>query len=128
MGNIYAQEAGLYSDKYKVAGRADCIAFYNGTPSVIDFKTSTKERNDDWNENYYIQGTAYAEMFEERTGIEIPQVVILTVTEDGTVQEFIKDKEDYIELLTEAVSEWRNQNETPSINNGGVSVNGLSNN
>ena len=67
-------------------------------------------------------------MFEERTGIEIPQVVILTVTEDGTVQEFIKDKEDYIELLTEAVSEWRNQNETPSINNGGVSVNGLSNN
>ena len=60
VGNIYAQEAGLYSDKYKVAGRADCIAFYNGTPSVIDFKTSTKERNDDWNENYYIQGAAYA--------------------------------------------------------------------
>ena len=126
--NIYAQEAGLYSDKYKVAGRADCISLYSGTPSVIDFKTSTKERSDDWNENYYIQGTAYAEMFEERTGIEIPQVVILTVTEDGTVQEFIKDKEDYIELLTEAVSEWRNQNQTPSINNRGVSVNGLSNN
>ena len=24
--NIHAQEAGLYSDKYKVAGRVDCIA------------------------------------------------------------------------------------------------------
>ena len=28
--NIYAQEAGLYSTKYKVAGRVDCIAEYNG--------------------------------------------------------------------------------------------------
>ena len=69
--NIYAQEAGLYSDKYKVAGRVDCIARYNGTPSIIDFKTSSRERTDDWNENYYIQGSAYAEMFGERTGIEV---------------------------------------------------------
>ena len=126
--DIYAQEAGLYSDKYKVAGRADCIAHYRGVPSVMDFKTSTKERNDDWNENYYIQGTAYAEMFHARTGIEIDQVVILVVTEDGTVQEFVKDKEPYIDLLNESLAEWRNQNETPNINNGGVSVNGLSNN
>jgi len=125
--DIYAQEAGLYSDKYKVAGRADCIAHYKGVPSIMDFKTSTKERNDDWNENYYIQGTAYAEMFAERTGIEISQVVILVVTEDGTVQEFIKEKEPYIDLLNDSLDEWRNQNETPSINNGGVSVNGLSN-
>ena len=39
--NIYAQEAGLYSDKYKVAGRVDCIAGYKGIPSIIDFKTSS---------------------------------------------------------------------------------------
>ena len=38
--------------------------------SIIDFKTSTKERNDEWNESYYIQASAYAEMFEERTGIK----------------------------------------------------------
>ena len=50
VNNIFAQECGLYSDKYKVAGRVDCIAEYNGIPSIVDFKTSTKERNDDWNE------------------------------------------------------------------------------
>ena len=126
--NIYAQEAGLYSDKYKVAGRVDCIAEYKGTLSIIDFKTSTKERTDDWNENYYIQGSAYAEMFEERTGNGVNQVVILVVTEDGTVQEFIKEKYDYLDSLTESVTEWRNQNETPNNNNGGVSAHGLSNN
>ena len=117
INDIYAQEAGLYSDKYKVAGRVDCIAGYKGVPSIIDFKTSSKERNDDWNENYYIQGSAYAEMFGERTGIEISQVVILVVTEDGTVQEFIKDKHNYLDALVESVAEWRGQNEVSSIPN-----------
>ena len=114
---IYAQEAGLYSDKYKVAGRVDCIARYNGTPSIIDFKTSSRERTDDWNKNYYIQGSAYAEMFGERTGIEVSQVVILVVTEDGTVQEFIKDKHNYLDALVESVAEWSERNETSSIPN-----------
>ena len=104
--NIHAQECGLYSDKYKVAGRVDCIAEYNGELSIIDFKTSSKERSDEWNENYYIQASAYAEMFEERTGKPIEQVVILVVTEDGVVQEFIKKKHDYIPMLEEVVREF----------------------
>ena len=89
-----------------MAGRVDCIADYNGVLSIIDFKTSTKSRTDSWNENYYIQGTAYAEMFQERTGINIDQVIILVVTEDGSVQEFIKDKSDYIEPLKTSIHEW----------------------
>ena len=122
INGIYAQEAGLYSDKYKVAGRVDCIAGYKGVPSIIDFKTSSKERNDDWNENYYIQGSAYAEMFGERTGIEISQVVILVVTEDGTVQEFIKDKHNYLDALVESVAEWRERNEVSSVINDSVAA------
>ena len=122
INGIYAQEAGLYSDKYKVAGRVDCIAGYKGIPSIIDFKTSSKERNDDWNENYYIQGSAYAEMFGERTGIEISQVVILVVTEDGTVQEFIKDKHNYLDALVESVAEWRERNEVSSVINDSVAA------
>ena len=115
ISEIYAQECGLYSDKYRVAGRVDCIAKYKGVLSIIDFKTSTKERSDAWNENYYIQGSAYAEMFTELTGIELSQVVILVVTEDGTVQEFIKDKSDFLDALTDSVAEWRKQNETDGM-------------
>ena len=77
-----------------------------GIPSIVDFKTSTKERNDDWNESYYIQASAYAEMFEERTGIEINQIVILVVTEDGVVQEFVKTKHDYLPLLVESIDDF----------------------
>ena len=102
--NIHFQEAGLYSDKYGIAGRVDCIAEYNGKLSIIDFKTSTKSRNDDWNYNYYVQPSAYAEMYEERMGFPIDQIVILVVTDDGTVQEFVKEKEQmYLDTLKETL-------------------------
>ena len=106
INEVIAQEITLYSDKYKVAGRTDLIAEYNGELSIVDFKTSTNERKDSYNENYYIQTTAYAEMFEELTGKPINQIVILVVTENGTVQEFIKDKQEYIPLLEETLEEW----------------------
>ena len=122
INNIYAQECGLWSEHYRVAGRVDCIAEYNGIPSIIDFKTSRSERKDDYNLEYYIQASAYAEMFEERTGIEINQIVILVVTEDGAVQEFIKEKHDYLPLLVETIddftAQWEKENE--ESNNGGV--------
>ena len=124
---IYAQETGLYSDKYKVAGRVDCIAEYNGVLSVIDFKTSTRERTDDWNENYYIQGAAYAEMFEERTEIKVNQIVILVVTEDGTVQKFVKNKYPFLELLVESVTKWEERNEIPKSTGSNVSIDGMHN-
>lgn len=102
--NIHFQEAGLYSDKYGIAGRVDCIAEYNGKLSIIDFKTSTKPRNDDWNYNYYVQASAYAEMYEERMGTPIEQIVILVVTDDGTVQEFVKEKDQmYLDTLKETL-------------------------
>ena len=104
--NIHAQECALYSDKYEVAGRVDCIAEYRGVLSIIDFKTSTSERNDKYNENYYIQASAYAEMYGERTGTPIDQIVIMVVTEDGVVQEFIKNKKDYLPLLEGASNEF----------------------
>ena len=49
INNIHAQECALYSDKYEVAGRVDCIAEYKNTLSIIDFKTSTSERTDKYN-------------------------------------------------------------------------------
>ena len=50
-------------------------------------------------------------MYGELTGTEINQVVILVVTEDGTVQEFIKDKNEYLPLLEEAIDKWNEENE-----------------
>ena len=54
-------------------------------------------------------------MFEEQTGTPIEQIVILVVTEDGVVQEFIKNKYDYIPLLVESIDnftkDWEEEND-----------------
>ena len=110
INNIVAQEVGLYSDRWGIAGRVDCIADYDGKLTVIDFKTSTKEKKEEWIENYFIQCTAYCEMFEERYGQAIDQIAVLIVCEDGTRQTFVKDKKDYLPLLQPAIDEfWAEQ-------------------
>jgi len=109
INNIKCLETSLYSDTMKLAGQVDCIAEYKGKLSVIDFKTSTKERQDSYNENYYIQTCAYSYMFEERTGQKAEQLVILVVTQDGTVQEFVKQRDDYIPLLNDAIEQWNKE-------------------
>ena len=106
INNIVMQEGALYSDKWGVAGRVDCIAEYEGKLSVIDFKTSTKDKKEEWVENYFIQTSAYCEMYEELYGKSIDQIVILIVTEEGATQTFVKDKKDYLPLLKPAVEEF----------------------
>ena len=106
INSIRIQEGSLYSNKWKIAGRVDCIAEYDDVLSVIDFKTSRKEKKEEWVENYFIQGTAYCEMYEERFGTPINQIVILIVTEDGAIQIFKKDKSSYLPLLQPAIDEF----------------------
>ena len=101
--NIHCLETIMYSNKLTVAGQVDCIAEYNGKLSVIDFKTANKERVDSWNENYYIQCTAYAIMYEEIFGTPIDQIVILQAGEDGSAKAFVKNKADYEEKLGKAI-------------------------
>ena len=101
--NIHLLEAIMYSKKLTVAGQVDCVAEYNGKLSVIDFKTANKERQEDWIDNYFLQTTAYAHMYEETFGTPIEQLVILIASEDGTTQAFIKNKADYEEELGKSI-------------------------
>ena len=101
--NIHLLEAIMYSKKLTIAGQVDCVAEYNGKLSVIDFKTANKERQEDWIENYFLQTTAYAHMYEETFCKPIEQIVILIASEDGTTQAFIKNKADYEEELGKSI-------------------------
>ena len=46
INSIRMQEGGLYSDKWEVAGRVDCIGLFNNTLSIIDFKSSSKVKEE----------------------------------------------------------------------------------
>ena len=88
--NIHCIEEYLYSKEISVAGQVDCIAEYKGKLSVVDFKTSTKKRDEDYNYANFLQTSAYAKMFEEiYPDKKIEQTVILAACEDGFVQEWI---------------------------------------
>jgi genome maintenance exonuclease 1 len=95
INNIHLLEGALYSDYLGVAGRVDCIAEFDGDLAVIDFKTSDKEKKEEWIENYFVQATAYAVMFYELTGIQPKKIVIIIATEEGHCQVIEKTNLDY---------------------------------
>jgi len=111
VNDIYGIEKSLYSNRLKIAGRCDCIANWNGNLSIVDWKTSSKLKEEEYIQNYFMQGSAYAEMFEELTGRPIEQIVIVIVTEDSNQpQIFVRQKHKYIEMLTEQIQRYENEN------------------
>lgn len=94
--NIYFQEAPLYSDHIKVAGRVDLIAEFDGKLSIIDFKTSRKPKKKEWITNYFMQESFYAAAFFERTGLPIRQIVTLVMVDESEPQIFIESPMDWL--------------------------------
>lgn len=104
INNIRSQEAGLYSDTLGVAGTVDCVAEYEGVVSVIDFKTSNRDKDTSMVQDYFLQTAAYAIMWAERTGEPIDDLVILMSVEKGMVPLVFKDKIDkYVEPLVKRI-------------------------
>jgi genome maintenance exonuclease 1 len=103
---IRTLEQALYSTRLGIAGREDCIAEFDGKISTIDFKTSTRKR-DEINENYPVQATFYSIAWEERTGEKIDQIVILTTTETGELDVYIDDPSKHVERLEEMITEYK---------------------
>jgi CRISPR/Cas system-associated exonuclease Cas4 (RecB family) len=99
ISNIHCQELALYSDHLRMAGRVDCIAEYNGQRAVIDFKTSGKLKKKEHISSYFMQTAAYAIMYEERTGIAVPNLVILIAVEDEEPQVFIEKRDNWAKEL-----------------------------
>ena len=104
INNVHCLETIMYSHKLTIAGQVDCVAEYNGELSVIDFKTANKAREEGWIDNYFLQTTAYAVMYEEIFKKPIKQIVVLIAAEDGTVACFKKEKKDFIkQIITEVL-------------------------
>ena len=104
--NIHCLEDPLYSDHLQVAGTVDCIAEFQGKLSVIDFKTSSKPKDRDDIHNYFMQCSAYAEMFGEITNRPINRIVVAIATEEEVPQIFVKDKKEYLPELNQFIDKY----------------------
>jgi genome maintenance exonuclease 1 len=104
VGRVFGIEQALFSHRLKIAGRCDCIAEWNGQLSIVDYKTASREKSEDGILNYFMQCTAYAEMFEERTGLPVNQVVVAIAVENEQPQIFVREKQNYIKPLMSYLS------------------------
>jgi len=86
MGTIYQQETPMFSNRLCLAGTVDLIAEWDGELAVLDFKTSEKEKPEEWLEDYFVQLSAYWAMFCEKTGLVPKKLVVILVGENGDVQ------------------------------------------
>ena len=108
LSKIYSIEAPLYSEHLGVAGRVDCVGVWNGKDSIIDWKTSRKEKKKEWISSYFMQAAAYAIMWEERTGRPIKQLVVAIAGDMGP-QIFIEDRDNWTDKLINTISEYKRE-------------------
>jgi len=106
IGTIYGLEVPLYSSYLGVAGRCDCVAEFDGVPSIVDFKTSRKPKKKEWISNYFAQMAGYAVMWEERTGMPITNTVIIMDVDDNEPLVFKEHRDNHIQLLIDTKKEY----------------------
>jgi ATP-dependent exoDNAse (exonuclease V) beta subunit len=109
INNVHYQEQALWSKQLGMAGRVDCIAEFDGTLSVIDFKTSKKIKSNEDIEDYFWQTTAYALMYEELIGAPINDIVIIMAVDDNNPLIFKQKTEDHIDGLVKAIQFYKEQ-------------------
>jgi hypothetical protein len=109
---IYGNEIPLYSSELGTAGRTDMFCRFFGTNTIVDFKTATKDKKEDWIEDYFLQSTAYAMMLEEvyknEKLIYIPQIAIIIALQEGETkyQMFVKKTSDYREKVKQVFNDY----------------------
>jgi len=106
LDDVLAIELQMYSEHLGLAGTVDCVAKFDGKNSIIDFKTSSKPKKQEWIDNYFMQTACYAVMFEERTGIPIPNLVILIAVEASEPQLFIQKRNDWVGKAKATINEY----------------------
>lgn len=116
---IYGNELALFSHTLKTAGRSDMFCRFMGVNTIVDFKTATTNKREDWIEDYFLQSTAYAIMLEEvykdLKPLAIPQIAILIAVEEGEnkYQLFIKQTSEYREKVKQTFGQYFENNPPP---------------
>jgi hypothetical protein len=96
----------LHSKLMRLAGRTDCVAEFDGTLSIIDFKTAERMKDPQGCHDYFLQATAYSIMFQELTGTRVPQIVIMMVSAEGEEQAFVESPRKFVPELKERIDEF----------------------
>ena len=94
VNEVWGTEVGLIAPGL-YAGTTDCIGMHNGDEAIIDFKTSKKIKPAKWVQDYFLQCCAYAMAHNEMYGTKIRKGVILMVSRDVELKEYVIEGEEF---------------------------------
>ena len=93
---VFATECPLYSDHLKLAGTCDAIVEWDGVPTIVDWKTSKRPKKKVDIPNYFMQLSAYAVMWEERTGMACNNTRIVMDVDNFHPVMYKENRDDWI--------------------------------
>lgn len=82
----------IWSEDLKVMGYLDCLGYYDGELSLIDFKNTRKIKKPEHYHNYLLQCTIYCLILKKLLGIEVKQVVLLMGVRDSVAPQIVKER------------------------------------
>ena len=98
VSEVWGTEVPLYYPQL-YAGTTDCVGMWKGKESIIDFKTSRKEKKKEWITDYFLQGAAYAAAHNFVYGTNINNIVIMMIgwdgSNEGNYQEFVIEGDEF---------------------------------
>ena len=77
-------------------------------PAVVDFKTTSRMRDRESIERYFLQCTFYALAWGELTGEKIEKIIVVMVSEDGKMEIFRENTSTHVPKLIEIIKKYKN--------------------
>ena len=96
---VFATECPLYSDHLQLAGTCDAIVEWDGIPTIVDWKTSRRPKKKTNISNYFMQLSAYAVMWEERTGMACSNTRIVMDVDNFHPVMYKETRDDWIDKM-----------------------------
>lgn len=104
---IRVLEANLYSNTLGIAGKVDAVCDYKGKKCVVDFKTSSRLKDEKDMLGYKLQVTAYALMWNELQGDNIQNGVIMMSAATGHKKVFEIKISEYEDTLKKVIKQYK---------------------
>jgi genome maintenance exonuclease 1 len=96
---VYGIELPLYSDLLKTAGTADLVCKWDGTPSIVDFKTARWKKPEEMINDYFLQATCYSIMAQGIYKLLVPQIVVIIAIDNDRAAIYVKKRIEYADQV-----------------------------
>lgn len=109
--NPVALQLKVTSDKHMLYGYIDCLCYYKGVLTLLDFKNARRLKDQKELTDYKLQCTMYCMFLYEQYGIVVKQIMLLIAVRDSVYpQVVIEDTKHYVKEAIDRICAYRRTN------------------